>query len=825
MIREDDGLMSQAMLLSMIIPTIIGGIAAAIFMNLQVTHIKDAIAKSENSADQLSALILSDLNDGYPVAYLTMSQQALQDATTYHNTEDGSYAYVSKFAADSNGWTYVQETAFSSPTAIKGRDYTYKYRASDSMSYIGVSQLGGLTGTQETNGTTDLTTTDPSPTKGRPVWARSTAGIQNMGIYEMVPESASVSDYPPAPWQAGQRPGVVINPRIIRSIQYGVILAWNKPDNASLSGLNGYEIANVDPVVPAGCGWMSDSPGAYPGADGFLILNPDLRAAPSAWKCNPLQGPTNFSQLTIRGDSPNGLGVITTVTLNKLPVSSDLIPAPPTTVPTGLTVDATRTTGSDVHWTGVTCATGSTPAYQFVWVAGATGTGPWQSTTTYSAINGNSQPLTWLVSAKCVGEFNDSTIVQSAALTYIPISSPPTNLQVVTSTMTSTGVSWTGVTCPASTSPQYRITTFTLGGSPLSTLAWVTGITGTISTAAGDGIKWSVQAKCVDGSSSSPIAISATNSFVAPPNAATSLRVIGTPTVSAAYLAWNATSCASGATAEYKFQFQPSSSGEVFQTGVSITATAPTPGQQNVNWRVEARCTYGTYSSPLTISANGPQYNYDVAAPTGTFTTTGNGVSTIYPSGSTMTCGAGTSLVWQGVRTGTPANYSVVTGSWVSGSTMAIPGGNYLGWTVTAHLNAACTASGVLSSIVTSADTGWTPAVPYPAIPSSIVQYQSGIASIEWSWATCPSGSSGQYTTHVTRSSPYVDGWADYNGGTWPVYDPGTLAPSGTTIYYDVYSRCDAVNADSQWMIRRAYWVGANSGGYPAWTADAAWLQ
>ena len=671
--REDDGLMSQSMMMVMILPAIMGALIAALLMNMQVDNAKQQIVASKTSAENLSNLILSDLNDGYPISYLTMSKSDLKAATTYRDRTNGSYAYVTNFNQTDPAFTAVKISAFPTSTAKKGREFTYHFRASDSPGYIG--KIGG---------------------NERPHWLPFTSGISTLALYEKLPAGTDKSEYPPAPWEVGQRPNEPQNPRIIRSIQYGVILVWDKPDNAGPAALNGYELVSENAPQVVGCEWMKDSDGEYVGVDGFLVLNSDIDAAPRTWKCNPTAG----SKISIRGTSPNGLGLKIISILDDLQVTSDLIPASPVSPATNLKVISSTGINSKTSWTGVTCPTSpdssATPEYQYIWVTGNSGSSPWQAGDTYTSSHNKGTTLTWIISARCAGKYNDSSTVESAPMTFISPTDPATNLRIITAGSTSTQVAWNGVSCATGTTANYRLVLTTLSGAAIRTTAWETSLTTTITHAPGNGIRWVVESRCGEGGVYSITIPSIQAYFVAIPTAPTGLAVVGTPGANQTTVKWNTvTSCAPGSQVEYKFEWVPAVGNYSYQLSTQILATNPSTSG-TATWKVSSRCTYSTYSSQNATSVNS-SFPLTIANPTAPVSLSVSGQVARW---STVTCPASGStplykFIWGSGGINGPTIFNTVT----SYTATAQNQGTSINWRVQVK----CIAGGRESGIVTSA--------------------------------------------------------------------------------------------------------------------------
>lgn len=602
---NDEGVMSHALLITLLILSTVGMMMSIMLSQLQLNAVTRDKQVSHQAANHLATLILSDLNDGYPADYLTMSSGDLEDATLYKDGTSGGRAYATEFTADDAGWTYVKVAAFPSARAKIGQAvYTYKYHASSNIGYLGTND------------------------SGRPVWAGSgtsggtgstggtsagATGNKTLGLYELYGEGADKSDPPAAPWESGSRPDAPQNLRIIRTVQYGVVLAWDRPGNAGASDLNGYEAGQASSPVQAGCSIMYPNDGDYDGVAGFIVLNKDIDAAPRAWQCNA----TANSKVYVQGTSPNGLGAKAIGTLDTLPVTSDEFPAPPV-APKNLAVKSVTTSSATVTWDAVTCKPRSTPEYRFVWVEGGSGASDWVGTNEYTAdITGINSTLTWKVQARCAGKYNNSTSVESETMTFVPPSEPAQNLRIIQTTAASTQMGWDPVVCVDGSSPLYRASLTTLTGVDQGNTAWSKNTTATWTHTAGQGFKWKVQVKCVSaGGIESPIVNSDVSSFVAPPAAPTGLAVVGTPGATQTTVTWNAAYCSSGSTPEYQFSFVPSD-GTAYpvQTGTTIKVTNPTDSG-TATWTVSARCTYGYIYSAWVKPAKNGTYPLTIAAPT-----------------------------------------------------------------------------------------------------------------------------------------------------------------------------------------------------------------
>lgn len=793
-LRDDRGLLSQSLLLTLMIPALIGAALSAVLAVLYVGHAQTVQGDKDAAAHTLAVNLLSSINGSYPAAYLTAGPAQLQAATTYTDPGTGTVAYVKQFKlrdqcvdADTGGactaattnrgnpqaWTFAQVYA-KAPGPEGSTLYTFRYRPSSAATFMGI----------------DAST-------GRPRWGYSQtedASGSTLALYELADDKTTAKDYP-APWDTSQKPAPALpgNVRLFLDSNRGVVLAWDQPSNGGgfatpSKTVAGYIASSTQATAGDSCYAMDSADGnpvhiasaadrAIYGSStgGWMLLSSavDL-GSPRSWRCNTAAS----ALMSLRAYGNGGLGdkalfsidaLIASATTNNVP----LAPA----APTGLRTTAIGDTTAKLAWNAVTCADnahqGVTAEYRtYLRKAGDAYGAPtdWSAATAAMVSTEPGRNYAWKVDARCVSALK---AVDGSALTSVagPASTPDaTFTTVMTAPTAATGLAvtapgpasstfnWNSPNCVTG-STEYDQVIFVSGGA--STPAATTGSSGTYAHTPGADVEWYVNSWCrsVDGVVSAKVG-SAHNTFrsqvPAPTSAPTNLNAYSRNYYGSS-IRWSGVSCAYGSPSYLL-------TGNNLQTVGWTTATdvyATNDDGTTINFRVAARCVYNGHGSDeygLTTSATGSYYAPTVTTPSGNpavSVAVGNEGSTYNVSGSSCGYGQlqylvqGPSSSWGWGNADGSNRVSIYLGN---------PQGATSSWTVTARCNYDNHTAGTTRSAgnfyagVNNPSGGW----------AAISHGELFVTAVGSSWS-CGSGASPEYQVVRRRNgyevSDYGQGW------------------------------------------------------------------
>jgi hypothetical protein len=311
----------------------------------------------------------------------------------------------------------------------------------------------------------------------------------------------------------------------------------------------------------------------------------------------------------------------------------------------------------------------------------------------------------------------------------------------------------TPVSCNSGT-PQYQINSRTNDGSWTGWTAWST--TTTATQTANDGVKYGyqAQARCyVDASNYSAAATGSESTYIDPIGTPTMTTVTANTAGATTTWSWPAVSCASGTTANYRYDYTVSpatyDSGWVANgTALSIQFTTSTQGQ-TYTVAVQAKCT-STYTASAWSGSGSASYYNPI---TYTLTTVAGSGGTV-SSGGTYNSGATPTI------TATPnANY--LFSSW-SGSTGCSGSASH---TITMDANKSCTANFV---VVDPAN--WYSGVGGTALAGKYVYKTDLGTTYQYKTAntanTSPQGATGldpNYPSNMSLVSPQINPAVDFS--------------------------------------------------------------
>jgi len=788
-LNGDKGSSSAALLIILMIPGVVALIVSTALTQLFIQYQDDRKTNMVTAAETAGSYLLNGINSKLPAYYAGLSKEALASETRADIETIGAQTYVSDFSVDDHGW--IQAVVVVQLESGKPQSWAVQYRPTEATVFKGFD-----------------------PDSGRPLWAFTSATddaddpnyVEPLGLYEQVPTVANVNDYPTQNIP-GAKATAPQNLRVLRSETFGIVLAWDKPLNASEAGVAGYRI---DATKNAECIDLDPDTGFEVLADGYVELDEDWMSTDiPSWRCSS-DNTSNIISVRARGNK--GLGIAAYINLSGLPTYDldNLVPE----APTGLAYNKVGS-NSILTWDEQTCNFGYGIQFRIKKTTenGAYGNfgviDDWDYYTASggkysfvmppgSVLAGSTQG--WVVEGRCVhNTFGASTASDPSneANTTTTIDVVPTAVLTVSQTDASGGTaSWsTESGCPVNTAAQYRLVYTKKDGVDGTTVInnWATGYTSkAVDTALGTSAAVRLEARCFQDNGGSPIYSETITSdkswtFDVTPNTS-NLSLTGTTLGTAS---WNvANNCPAGTVAQYRLSY-------LIKDGVANTSllrdfaanyqSRLVPNSLGTSARVQlqTRCAEGTYySTQSTLNSN--TLAYIVPAPAGTFTARSNNVNSATAVRG-LTCAYGT-IEYRAVKTRDGSTYSSWPGAWTTSNvaTFAAP---YEGYAAAVMMEARCNNSGTYSSSITSNTINFTRAyVSTPSVPW-MTSCGSNCFTVNWGAATCPAGSTINYHPWITRqnnSGSSADGGWIGNRTSW-------TRPSltvGGYIYWHVVPMC-----------------------------------
>jgi hypothetical protein len=703
-LRGDRASMTQVMLISLMIPTTIALIVSTALTQLFVQYQDNRKTNMTSATQVASAYLLNDINTKLPSRYAAMTPAQLKAETAETISTVNATTYAKTFNVDANGW--ITATFAVNLTGSPGDPGTYsvQYRPTSATVFKGFD-----------------------PTTKRPLWSftsgstDATKSLTPLGLYEQVPTVSSVGDYPTI-----NRPGVKasapLNLRILRSKQFGQVLAWDKPANAADSLLTGYR---VDSTKNTACYNLAPETGTDVYADGYITLTKDYNSTDvSSWKCGS-SDPTN--RVSVRGIGIAGTGVAAFVDL-KTVVTYDLDNLKPS-VPANVTY--AKTGASDVlSWDNQTCNFGYNIQFRVSKTRQANVTGNYGITadwSNYVASGGRYSfviPATnvtaggtngWKVEARCLNNTfgaSDSSGLSNEATTVSPITTTPNLANAKISGTTNFGTaSWSAVTnCVAPAVAQYRVSYTLQNGVAADDVIKDWGVNYTsvgVTSKIGTKAAVEVDARCAAANGGSalygPTATDTSDPWLAAVGAPTGTLSLTDNNVNV--VTYKGMTCAAGSTIQYyvtQTVTNGSASATVLQNwGAAGTDTATTSQGGNQTVTAKARCAVGTVYSANSATAT-TSWTRPVSAPAWTKYPGLSGYRTFSWAAS---CSAGTVQYQFDVYIQGGAKH--VTGGW--NGTTQINDSNFggVGWgSYGGTIQARCNVSGVVSPAIVGSSNG-----------------------------------------------------------------------------------------------------------------------
>ena len=802
--RKDRASMTQVLLISLMIPTTVALIVSTALTQLFVQYQDNRRTNMVSATEVAASYLLGDINTKLPTRYLDMSPTQLAAETKKVVESMNAETYVSSFTVDDNGWIQAVVVVDLLDSPGEPLSWAVQFRPTSATVFKGFEE-----------------------STGRPLWAFTTgtanpnASLEELGLFEQVPVVSSVDDYPSIN-RPGSKASAPQNLRILRSDTFGVVLAWDKPLNATEAVLTGYRI---DSTKNTDCFNLAPDSGAEVLADGYIVLSTDSESTDyQNWRCSS----TNDSNLvSVRGIGQIGTGVAAFVNLGQLPTYDldNLVPV----APSGLAY--TRTGANHVlTWNEQTCNFGYNIEFRISKTTAGNVEGNYGYAAEYAsytpangkytfvlpteALNGRpgvEQGSTqgWKVDARCLSStFGASSASEKSneAKVTTPIQVAP-NVAGLTVTQTaSTGTaSWGAATnCPAISTPQYRLVYSQRNDDPSTQVIrdWTPNYTsGTVVTNLGTTGTVRLEARCYSTNGNNPVIGASQNqsrswTWDATPVVA-NINIAGTMTGTVTWSA--ATGCPATTTPQYKLSYTKRNDA-ASTTTILNWASGVTTAQITTNSgtfaavQLETRCASGAnYSSSSTIDS--AEWRSGVTAPVGVVTgVTNNGGGRVsfsaFPG-----CASGSTPEYRVYRSTTNGSATSSYGAWFSGRT-------YFDLSVTegtpqaASVQARCAiGSDVSTSTSNSATTSWTLGLSGPGVSriwTSNGTYTAGV--LNWNRQSCTG--SDQYYITITRQS---NSGSTANSGGWATSSswsrPGLTA--GGYIYWNWNARCQTSWATS----------------------------
>jgi hypothetical protein len=507
--RSDKASMTQVLLVSMMIPGIIALIVSTALTQLFIQYQDNRRTNMVSATEVASSYLLDDINTQLPTRFAEMSPAQLASETKRTIADLDADTYVSNFSVDNNGWINAVVVVDLVKSPGEPLSWGVQYRPTSATVFKGFD-----------------------PTTKRPLWAFTDAAsnpnssLEPLGLYEQVPTVSSIDDYPTIN-RPGTKASAPLNLRVVRSAQFGTVLAWDKPKNAAEAVLTGYR---VDSTKNSACFNKVPDTGADILADGYIVLDKSKDQNDyTKWTCSST---TPGNLVSVRGIGPAGTGTAAFINLATLPNYDldNLVPPAPTNL------SYVNIGGNNVlTWDEQSCKFGYGINFRISKVtqnnaAGNYGTTPkWEPYVAYEGKYGYVIPVNdflqgstqgWVVEAQCTnasfGASSASAKSNEATVTS-PISKAPTLGAVTISGTTSGTAKWDAATCAPNTAPQYKATYTTKDGNPSTALIkdWATNyLTVPVTSALGTNAAIKVESRCMSTNGGKPVysAISTSNS-------------------------------------------------------------------------------------------------------------------------------------------------------------------------------------------------------------------------------------------------------------------------------------------------------------------------
>jgi len=490
--RSDKASMTQVLLVSMMIPGIIALIVSTALTQLFIQYQDNRRTNMVSATEVASSYLLDDINTQLPTRFAEMSPAQLASETKRTIPNLNADTYVSNFSVDNNGWINAVVVVDLVKSPGEPLSWGVQYRPTSATVFKGFD-----------------------PNTKRPLWAftdaasNPNASLEPLGLYEQVPTVSSIDDYPTIN-RPGTKASAPLNLRVVRSAQFGTVLAWDKPKNAAEAVLTGYR---VDSTKNSACFNKAPDTGADILADGYITLDKSKDQNDyTKWTCSST---TPGNLVSVRGIGPAGTGTAAFINLATLPNYDldNLVPVAPTNL-----AYTKSGTNNILTWDEQSCKFGYGINFRISKVtqnnaAGNYGTTPqWAP---YVANNGKYSYVLpaadvlqgstqgWVVEAQCTNASfgaSSASLKSNEAKVTSPIDKAP-DMGAVTVTGTTSGTAkWAAATCAPNTVTQYKASYATRDSKASTVLIkdWAANyLTVPVTSALGTTASVKVEARCM----------------------------------------------------------------------------------------------------------------------------------------------------------------------------------------------------------------------------------------------------------------------------------------------------------------------------------------
>ncbi len=780
LLRRDNGTLT-ATIAFIIIATLASAAMLSWYLLRQTQDYTQALqAKARSSVQQTATNLLGQLNRAYDPKLFTLSAQDLATATQqWGSTPELQAMSTITFLRqpDSTTGVIVAEIV---GTSMENPAITAK--ANVKFVPSGAAVFTGL-----------------DPVTGRPIWRYSSTDINALALWQLAPNG--IQFITPTGSYDAQAPA--------------------SPPVVSIVGTSAGATATVSSVYCTMGGTAQYQWQSRPGSGSWSTW--------TAWATTQQQSFTLVEGQMVEVEARARCVTSLNTSSPSVPSAAVSYTKPITTVFAGPQVNIT--TAGVVSWGNVSCSSATMQQFRYQSQVNSNGWSTWSAwgtVQTFTMQPGQGQFLEAQVQARCANQY---VVGPPSSNGYGSVTSPISYVPAAPSVVRSTSqagrydVSSTA-TCPSGTVLQWSYQVARNGGafsSPtvFSSTTWVQ-----LTEFEGSTLSISASVRCA--SSYTAGAASPVGPVLTYTSPVTSIPSYPVPSFAqdGSSFSWSASTCPAGTAPYYAPQWQTNGSStwstQAYGTGTGPVGVSVYEGGQIVV-QISAYCQGYTGVPGPTITTS----TYSYIRP---FAHTPSAASIGFNSDSSSWwgssgCGPGNDILYQWRIYVNSGPWTAFSG-WTYGT--SLPPETYEGGSLYVGIYAAChnPQSGTVGPVSYGQSGQFIRAVDYPPFPTSVIKWVSGRVSVYWNPAACPTGTTPEYTTNIWRDSPYVNYWSQSSGGTVPGYFDGWWPPYGTTIYFDLYSRCNGAYVDSQWAARRAEWVGDSSTGYPQWTTwTGPWVQ